>query len=221
MILIPHPGPRLSRLIFSELGVIELGTAVFYFAAAALVLKLFFELKSHPMGNRRRLCIAMAAVFLFIALEEINYGQFFFDFSTPDTLATHNSKREFNLHNLFKNTPARRLNLIATIGFLTGFVILPFAFPEEKRNGIFVFLPKRDLILFAVIAQLLSWLDDVCGWMGISNPWIRATEFKEFYWSLMVLLWTVELRKHLPQSVEGRLEHSVKKPIPTEIANEP
>ncbi len=89
--------------ISSEDNAIEYLGAMLFFAAALL----FFFASIHTRaidGNAKPrlqiLAILLSCGLLWIALEEISYGQRILGFDTPETLKSINTQREFNLHNL-------------------------------------------------------------------------------------------------------------------------
>jgi hypothetical protein len=199
--LIPFPGPKTKKIVFSEQGIVEVGTALFYFAAAVVGFLLCLKTKTAPK-KWRAFYLLVGLMALFVALEETNYGQYFFEFDTPDEIAQHNSKDEFNLHNMLGNLPARRLNLITTLGFPTFFLFLPLVACRDPHNytpqrWVYYVLPEKQLFIYPFLAQLMSWYDDIFDFFGIANPWTRATEFKELYWAMAVLFWLLILYRRV------------------------
>lgn len=213
MILVPYPGQKLAYVVFSEHGIIEIGTAAFFFLAALFAFLLCYKTAFSKVGKWRVIYLLLGLAVLFVALEEINYGQFFFEFETPEYLAKYSSKDEFNLHNLFANKPAHRLNLIATIGFPVFFIVLPLIASRSQnaycpQNWTYYILPQRQLLLFVIIGQLMTWFDDVFGFFGISNGWTEATETKELYWALAVLLWMIILFRRIALQTKAATDFS-------------
>lgn len=119
MITVPYPSEKLGYVIFSERGIIEIGTAVCFLLASIVAFLLWYNTDSQRVGKWKVAYLLIGFMALFVALEEINYGQFFFEFKAPEALAKYNSKGEFNLHNLFENKPSHRLTLTASIVFPT------------------------------------------------------------------------------------------------------
>lgn len=117
MITVPYPSEKLGYVIFSERGIIEIGTAVCFVLASIVAFLLWHKTDSQKVGKWKVAYLLIGFMALFVALEETNYGQYFFRFDTAEQVSKLNSKGEFNIHNMFGNKPARRLNLIATIGF--------------------------------------------------------------------------------------------------------
>ena len=204
MVLALAPGKVLSRVVFSELGIVELGTAVFFILAAIIAFVLCYKAKTSSAGKWRLAYLIFGLGALFVALEEVNYGQYFIGFGTPTQIFELNTKGEFNLHNMFGNIIARRLNLVATIAFPTFLIVLPVfaALGKEAystNNWPYYILPGRRLILYAAIGQFMTWFDDLFGLFGIANAWTRATEMKEFYWAMASLLWITIIYRRILQ----------------------
>jgi hypothetical protein len=209
MVLMPVPEGNWYKYTLSELGVIELGTAALYLGAAVVALLLVVrQSRAGRVYRAMYLLVALGAVFIF--LEEINYGQYLLGFETPDYFMDHSSKEEFNLHNLFGNKPARRLNTLATIGFPLWCVALPLIgrwrgnwWTTDHWSSYLV--PRMELATTVILAQLMSWVDDVYDWFPSlpENAWSRASEFKELYWSLAALLMMVLLWRRLRPRGEG------------------
>jgi hypothetical protein len=217
MAILPRPGEEAYRWIHGESphGIIENATALFFFLGAGWFMAAFSASCGNATPGFLRVgyfILALSA--LFVALEEINYGQFFLNFETPDVIGALSTKDEFNLHNLYGNKPARRLNLIATIGFPMLFIVLPllanlrYRLPAWFHNLAGLFLPGRCLMLFAILAQLATWLDDIFGWFNVANAWTRATEFKELYWGMGIFFWA----RILCRRRQGMAEIGQKKP---------
>ncbi|MFW6155532.1 MAG: hypothetical protein ACOC95_09980 [Planctomycetota bacterium] len=189
-------------LIHSELGIIELGTAALYLVGAALALHMVVRYRRWAPRRYLALYVLASLMAVFVCLEEINYGQHLIGFETPELLREHSTKAEFNLHNLAGNVPARRLNLLGTLGFALWCLVLPIVGHYRRwwwpgRPSWFL-LPRFELALVAMVAQSMSWLDDLfalCGWPP--NTWSRATEFKELYWSLGWVLLVLVVRGRL------------------------
>lgn len=214
MLAMPRPKGLWFTFTLSELGVIELGTAALYLAASATALLLAIKARSAPVSCRM-LYLLVAAVALFICLEEANYGQFIYDSKTGQWFSEDIKENETNLHKLAEHKPARRMNLVATLGFPLWCLALPLVGARRRwwtrSHWSAYLLPRLELALIALLAQAMSWLDDF--YFDLlkrpkgENYWARATEFKELYWALgafllMQLLWrrNAGLRKAASQA---------------------
>jgi len=76
-------------------------TAVFYFVAGILlVLHSRGEMKDGSTLVKQSLPILLGLFFLFIAAEEISWGQRILGFGTPESMQSINRQGEFTIHNL-------------------------------------------------------------------------------------------------------------------------
>lgn len=200
--LIPHPNKMFETAVFSEAGIIETVTVLCFLAVAMICFLLWRKTMGEPIGKWRHVYLLIGAGALFIALEECNYGQFYFNFKTPAVIAEVNRKQEFNLHNLGGNQLARLLNNSATLAIPVMFIILPLIAERaglfyDRTKLAFYFLPKRQLIFFVIIAQLFGWYRHGSNLFSINNAWTRASETKEMYWSIIAILWVLILYKRV------------------------
>ena len=84
----------LNRLCRED-GLIEWLTAIFYFAAAVLLI-----VGNKKYGFKNPWFWFFAALFFVVAGEEISWGQRIFGIVTPENLESVNVQQEFNLHNV-------------------------------------------------------------------------------------------------------------------------
>lgn len=157
LLLAPRP---FRRWFLSEQGVIELLTAVFFAAAGILALALAVRTRGAVPWWCRAFyaCFALAA--LFVALEEISYGQHLVGWESPQWFAERNAQRETNLHNLFGHTPNRKLHELAVFVFAMGGIVLPAVgrwLPGVYARGRWghYLLPHGELVALAGLAALL------------------------------------------------------------------
>jgi hypothetical protein len=90
----------LYRSIIREDAIIENLTCIAYFVACVFAISI-----SVGFLKTRRLFLGLSYLilglgFLFVAMEEISWGQRLFAFGTPDYLAQRNVQNETNIHNL-------------------------------------------------------------------------------------------------------------------------
>ena len=121
------PNPR-------EYGFVENATALFFLAAGgyALYLAIVVANNNTPMLVRAALLIICAGA-IFVALEEISYGQHFINYKTPEWFLENNKNKELNLHNLGEDLPAYAMR---TFGYIV-------------------------VILTGIIAPMIGWLIDI------------------------------------------------------------
>ena len=141
--------PTFTRLV-AEDSLIENLTAVLLSSAGIL---LFVTGRMERKALRRWIYVLGGIVALFIAGEEISWGQRIFGYPTPDWIAEKNAQNEFNLHNLyFFNNSSKHgfryglqlLCMMACMAFLTG---------RERIRGV----PVPSILLTLGLLAILSY----------------------------------------------------------------
>jgi hypothetical protein len=157
LLLAPQP---FRRWILSEQGVIEILTAVFFGAAGLIGLALAARTRGAVPSLYRAFYVGFALAALFVAFEEISWGQHLFRWESPTFFAERNAQRETNLHNLFGHAPNRKLHDLAVVVFTTGGIVLPAV--ARLRPGAYApgrfgqyLLPRGELVALAAMAALL------------------------------------------------------------------
>jgi hypothetical protein len=220
LLAVPKPAGLLWTLVFSERSLIELGTAACFLWAAGVGFALWRRTGETALPGAPRwvrgwyLLFALAA--LFVALEEVSYGQHLFGWSCPRWFSARSAKAvpEINFHNLYGHKPAHRLNALATLVFPLCFVVLPLRQLRGRRDypsasWAWFVLPRRELFLLVALAQAATWFDDIATLAGSDNYWARATELKELYWSWAALAYALILRTRLiVPRLRARSEHA-------------
>jgi hypothetical protein len=101
MLAFPATTPMARDWLMSEQGPVEIGTFAAFFCAAFVAARLAWSARPRFGEDRVVMVYACVAAFcLFCALEEISWGQSFFDFPTPDAWWHINVQGETNLHDL-------------------------------------------------------------------------------------------------------------------------
>jgi len=116
------------RTLYREDGWGEWATALAFFAAAGVYACAARQLlaASHAAGWRRfigpvGMCVLLSAFALFVAGEELSWGQRLFGYRPPDAFLAHNFQQESNLHNLLKPLISTRV-VVAGIALVWGVV---------------------------------------------------------------------------------------------------
>jgi len=100
--LLAFVAPTIFIHQFREDGPFEIGSAIFYFAAAFACVLLATRADGHRF---LRLWLGLLALlFVFVGGEEISWGQRMFGFATPEKLEVVNVQGEFTLHNVYSNS---------------------------------------------------------------------------------------------------------------------
>jgi len=135
---------------------------------------------------------------LYVAGEEISWGQHIFEWATPEAWHTINDQQETNLHNTsswFDQKP----RLILLIGSIVGGVIIPLlakfkpASLPAKFNAIY---PEGYLGLTALLGFSIKMAEKIGEAYDIVL-FSRASEVEELYLFYFVLLYMLMLRKRL------------------------
>lgn len=146
--------------------------------------------------------ISLAALCcLYVAGEEVSWGQHILDWSTPEFWAGVNDQNETNLHNTsswFDQKP----RLILLIGVVVGGLIIPLlqrfkpSILPKKFESIF---PPATLGIIAAVALSTNLLDKIFE-LFTGHPFLsRGSEIEELYLFYFVLLYLIALRRRLLQ----------------------
>src|SRR5687768_2599631 len=153
--------PETWRLwLISEVGPIELGTAALFLAAAGVAMVLAWRAASVPPVYRALFCLfALGGVF--VALEELSYGQHMAGWSSPEWVAERNARQETNLHNLYDNFISRRMRTAANLSFPLMAVALPLFLRRrgsDYRPGsvAWFLLPQMQLACLSLVAAFCT-----------------------------------------------------------------
>lgn len=140
----------------------------------------------------RGLYALFAILAVFVALEELSYGQHLLGYEAPEWFQHHNKQDELNVHNLHDNAASDGLRLVTNIGFPAFCIALPLLYRGRSRawkpgHWTYYLLPRTELITLAGIAQLVT-VPDKIPFLPLDYYWTdRLGELKEFYWSLTAI----------------------------------
>ena len=192
----------IGRLLFSEQGPIELGTAaLFAFAGVAAAGIALRSQDAVPRFYRLLLvCFALAA--FVVAFEEVSWGQHLFGWTTPSWFDTHNKQAEINLHNLAGNKPSNWLRTVAYVVFPAGFLVLPLvatALPGAYRPGHWTYylLPRLELATLIVLSSVVTVPNDLPhALVGDYRMGGELRELTELYqaWAAAAYAWILRRR---------------------------
>jgi hypothetical protein len=178
-----------KNFLHTEHGAIEWGTATAFLIAACIAARLAWKTRGSAPGRYRIVYGLFAAAGIWVSLEEVSYGQKFFQWSSPGWFAKYNSKSETNLHNMFSNKPSNLLRALATIGCPVCCMVLPLAMREwqvalKPGSRTFYLLPQTELITMAALTIVLSVFNKIPSIRGMATWSGHLGEFKEFYWGV-------------------------------------
>lgn len=186
---------------WSEDGPVEWLTAVVFFAAGLVALRLFWRTRGKVRPAWSMLYVLFALGGILMAGEELSWGQHALGFETPEVVAEHNVQGEMNAHNLFGDDPSRLLRRVAQIGLPVLCVIVPIVvmgFDRRKREAYtpghwpYYLMPKLELAPALVLAVLFDRVFEKFDNWGFSERWYDGPgELAELLWAAAVLIWVL------------------------------
>jgi hypothetical protein len=155
----------LYGLTVREDGIVEWLTVVAYIGTAVLSFMMAATLRKS--GQSYWFLIGLGLFALFVAGEEVSWGQRLFGFGTPQALSQVNYQDELNLHNtipVLLGTSSRKIYTFLVIGYG---MILPLLSHWKPVNAFFrrynIIVPPLSMLpLFLVIAPM-GWFDKPSG----------------------------------------------------------
>ena len=172
----------------AEDSIIENLSALFY-AVAGLLILISCARHWHE-GARGVLTVLLGLFFIFVAGEEISWGQRIFSFDTPESIAELNTQSELNLHNLQvfdKNQSFLNQHTLLNVFVLLNGVLIPLAYltyPFVRKVLLKIRFPVAPLasvpffVLGLLYGQTVSKI-----WPHWSHP-----EYKEWLYAAGFLL---------------------------------
>lgn len=174
-------------------GVLELTQFIIMLIALAIAARLLFK----PFVRRRPFLFAFTIVSalscLYIAGEEMSWGQHFFHWNTPEYWALVNRQGETNLHNtyaVFEKWP----RAILEIGIFIGGLLVPLvaAFdPRVRVNRLSLFLPPAALVPTAIAVFVFKYLDVAQQKGYLQGVLQRPSETVELYLYFFILAYLI------------------------------
>jgi hypothetical protein len=138
---------------------------------------------------------------LYIAGEEISWGQHFFHWNTPEYWAAQvNRQQETNLHNtyaVFEQYP----RAIHELGVLVGGIIIPIAAvfdPRVHTNRLSLFLPPPALMPAAIVVTALK-AADLLFQNGYGRLLQRPSETIETYLYFFILAYLIVFARRIKE----------------------
>ena len=181
------------RMILDEGGFIEYGTVVAYYLAAGFAIPIgryFFRLGQKVLGWGYYL---YSAFFIFVALEEVSWGQRLFGWKLPPFLEVYNAQEEFTIHNLvwFHKYSGEAIIIISFLCLLGLFFLYRSRRPQNigGNRHLLYLIPNWFLASFFGLAMLIFIAIEFFDGLGF---FISADqEFAEFLLSLGFLFFVI------------------------------
>jgi hypothetical protein len=136
---------------------------------------------------------------LYIAGEEMSWGQHFFHWNTPEYWTEVNRQEETNLHNtyaVFEKTPRAMLQ----IGIVIGGIILPLAallYPAIRANRLSLFIPP-DAVAPTAIGMIIFKALDILYERGVVGEVVgRGSETVETYLYFFIFAYLIVFARRI------------------------
>jgi hypothetical protein len=182
-------------MLESRVGIVESATGAMALAAGAIALVVFF----HPgiRGDRavRAWLLAFVVAMVYFAGEDLNWGQYYFGWQSPDYFLLNNKEKETNLHNIsawFNQKP----RLVVELWLLVACIAVPLGWQLPRRLTARVvpamLWPDGRLVLIAALGLLMLATD----WLakrGLIPYTLRWSEVEEIFFAYGWLIYTVML----------------------------
>ena len=190
--------PQHYGLFVNENGLLELSHVLMMSIGAILA---FLNLRQINIKARKFLAFWFGAALLgciYIAGEEISWGQQIFKWATPEGWMDINDQQETNLHNT-TSWLDQKPRLILEIGVITGGILLPLAlrFMPQKIPAWLTTITPPDKMAVCAVVFLIAKISDKVG--DFSNIYLfkRASEVTEFYMMFFIALYLYAMLRRL------------------------
>jgi hypothetical protein len=170
-------------VVESRVGILESGVGGLAFAAAIVTLAAFFQPAIRHDWIVRGWLLAFVIAMVYFAGEDLNWGQHYFGWQSPEYFLIHNKEKETNLHNIsswFNQKP----RLVVEVWLLVACIAVPLGWQLPRRvTARFVpamFWPDRRLVIVAALGLLVLATD----WLtkrGIMPYTMRWSEVEEVF----------------------------------------
>jgi hypothetical protein len=179
----------------SPVGVLESGTGALALAAAAVALVASFQPAIRHDWVVRGWLIAFVVAMIYFTGEDLNWGQYYFGWETPQYFLEHNKEQETNLHNMstwFNQKP----RIVVELWLLVACILVPLGWRQPRQLAAryvpAMFWPDGRLVFIAAMAFLVLAAD----WLwkrGITPHTLRWSEVEELYFAYGWLLYGIML----------------------------
>jgi hypothetical protein len=185
--------------IHSENGALEMIHFLMMLGAAILALRILAM--PHLYGSPwLALWAAIAALgSLYVAGEEISWGQNLFGWLTPEFWRAINDQGETNLHNVSSWLDQKPRALLEA-GVIVGGILLPLLalrYPRIRQGRFGLIVPPLACWPSAVLAEVTYRFDLAGDFWGKSSPFGRESEVQELFFYFFILLYLVVFRRRL------------------------
>lgn len=190
-----------------EFGVLEMFQNLVLLAIVAYLARSVFAAGKWWLGVSFAL---LAAGFVFVLLEEIDYGMHFLAFFGGEDASLHPDEWSRNVHNRVTDEGVQYSSYMKTAATATlaiWFLLAPFLLGKRRERWIRLLVPSRWAAATVVLIVLLSRLAHLLDQSGLSyingspgNLEYNISEFRELNMYYLFLLYFAELHQRLRAS---------------------
>lgn len=201
-----------NKLIWNENGLIELLQALFLIVSIYYFIR--FLTTSNFKNKEKIFCLFYLIGITYYFLEEISYGQHFFNWSSPEFFININNQKETNFHNI-----SNFLDQLPR-AFLSLWIVLPLLVNNslKKYNNFFIrfILPTKKLKIISVyflifflpnfVTKKLNFFPDYSGheqairvidvYDFFTFNFIKLSEYCELIFCIFILTHSINLYKN-------------------------
>lgn len=189
--------PDTKAWMYNENGPYELGQVVVLVAAIITALCILIKMNKSTKAVMAWIALALVCC-IYVAGEEISWGQQILKWNTPEYWAAINDQNETNLHNT-SSWLDQKPRLILELGVYFGGMILPLLRkykPHLVPVRFAAILPGPAVIVTATVCFCVRLADMAADATG-TPLFGRAAEVEEAYLYYFVLLYLLELKGRL------------------------
>ena len=161
------------------------------------------QLLLDPFVRRRPFVLAVTIVAavscLYIAGEEVSWGQHIFFWQEPSLLSEVNDEGELSIHNMnkaFERTPRTLLELWVVIGGLVAPALCWFR-PRLRQSRVALFLPAAILVPTALFMLSFKLDGALSKFTGANYLSARPSEAVEFYLYFFILAYLILFERRI------------------------
>jgi len=193
IVLLYFTNKDLYMFLSQEDSFFENATAILYFVAGSLlIISSLSKVKRSKIFWKEILTLLLGLFFMFIAGEEISWGQRIFNLGTPEILKEYNVQNEITIHNIkFLSNSFSVHRLLNIFGLLNGIVFpLLYNFNKSFRKLLnilnFPIVPLSCSVLFgiAILYEIII--------SELYHHWVHA-EVKEYLFSVGFFIFSISL----------------------------
>jgi hypothetical protein len=134
--------------------------------------------------------LLLILIIIFTAIEEINWGQNYFQFATPDYFALNTTQVELSVHNL------NNVQIYLHSAYDIAGLILSFSWFISKRNKFKIMVPNWYLISYFLPISIYYTLWEFSRRVDYFILW-NQQEYFEFFFSLGILIWSITFKQKI------------------------